>query len=391
MARSDSEETRCLSREALAPKIDARDITAVSQAELTRLFADELGQTGFLPDGICQIDPRNGDRVIYNSARARRPHDNVPAEASDVGQDEGPAPMCIVCDDKVTRTVDVAELSSGFTFINKNLFPILYPLDGQSSAGLDPLDSTSHPDGAGSHGFHLLQWTSSYHHKDWHNMPQADRLVAMERLACLERTLLFSCQEGMPDNAAWGDHSGARGFVGIIKNYSHLVGGSIAHGHQQIALGNNMPRRFADNLTFEQQRGEKYTDFILGHNPPALTVRDYGPAALLVPYFMRRPYDMQLVLRDTSRRYLHQLSGDELSAVALAWHDAIAAMRQVMPTLGKEIAYNVVTHSGPGAGLYFEFLPYTQEMGGYEHLGLIMCQADPAAVAEQLRSVVFGK
>ena len=48
----------------------------------------------------------------------------------------------------------------------------------------------------------------------------------------------------------------------------------------------------------------------------------------------------------------------------------------------------MVTFNGPGAGLYFEFLPYTQEMGGYEHLGLIMCQANPAAVAEHLRSVV---
>jgi galactose-1-phosphate uridylyltransferase len=58
--------------------------------------------------------------------------------------------------------------------------------------------------------------------------------------------------------------------------------------------------------------------------------------------------------------------------------------------LGREIAYNVVTHNGPGAGLYFEFLPYTQEMGGYEHLGLFICQGDPEEVAERLRAYLDG-
>ena len=378
--------SRRLGRAALDAKLDAPDVGALTRAELAQFFAEELGQTGFLPDGVCHIDPRNGDRVIYNSARARRPHDNMPAAA----EEAGPPKQCIVCDDLVTRSVDVAELSSGFTFINKNLFPILYPLVGEAPAWLEPMDATGTTAGGGSHGFHFLQWTSSLHHRDWHNMPQPDRVVAMERLACLERTLLMDCTEGMPDNATWGDHTGARGFVGIIKNYSHLVGGSIAHGHQQIALSNNIPRRFADNLRFLQRHGETYADYILRENPGELQVRDYGPAALLVPYFMRRPFDMQLVLRDTSRRYLHQLSSQELDAVARAWGDAIAAMRAVMPSLGKETAYNVVTFNGPGAGLHFEFLPYTQEMGGYEHLGLYMCQADPAAVAERLREVVGG-
>ena len=379
---------RRLTRADLDPKIDAHDIAMVSQAELTRMVTEELGDTGFLPDGVCQTDPRNGDRVIYNSARARRPHDNVTHQEG--GEDAGSPGTCIVCDDQVTRTVDVADLSEGFTFINKNLFPILYPKDGQGSPKRGTLEATGQTDGASSHGYHFLQWTSSYHQRDWHNMPQVDRVVAMERLARLEQTLLLSCPAAMPDNAAWGDHSGAHGFVGIIKNYSHLVGGSIAHGHQQIALTNNMPRRMEHNLRFEQRRGERYADYILRHNPSELLVHDYGPAVLLVPYFMRRPYDTQLVLRDTSRRYLHQLDQQELAAVARGWRDSLAAIRAVMPAIGREVAFNVTTHNGPGAGLYFEFLPYTQEMGGYEHLGLIMCQADPEAVAEHLREVVAG-
>jgi hypothetical protein len=66
-----------------------------------------------------------------------------------------------------------------------------------------------------------------------------------------------------------------------------------------------------------------------------------------------------------------------MMAVADGWHDAMRAMHIIMPGIGRETAYNVVTYNGPGTGLYFEFLPYTQENGDFEHLGLTVCQADP--------------
>ena len=140
-------------------------------------------------------------------------------------------------------------------------------------------------------------------------------------------------------------------------------------------------------------------EYVMGHgkvievtvSEKEVTIRDYGPACLLVPYFMRRPYDMILVLTDTTKQYLHQLSKQDLMAVAEGWRDAIRAISSIMPAIGREIAYNVVTHNGPGAGLYFEFLPYTQETGGFEHLGLIVCQANPGQAAEQLRGVIGSK
>ena len=56
-----------------------------------------------------------------------------------------------------------------------------------------------------------------------------------------------------------------------------------------------------------------------------------------------------------------------------------------MPTMGKPTAYNVTVSNGPGAGLYCEFLPYTQETGGFEHLGLWVCQDNPWRVAPHLQ------
>jgi hypothetical protein len=132
-------------------------------------------------------------------------------------------------------------------------------------------------------------------------------------------------------------------------------------------------------------RGEPFSGYLLRENPAKLLLRDYGPAVLLVPYFMRRPFDMMLLLKDVSKRYLYELTETEITAVADGWHDAIRAILWVMPQIGRETAYNVTTNNGPGAGLYFEFLPYTQEFGGFEHLGLFVCQGNPQNTATQIR------
>jgi galactose-1-phosphate uridylyltransferase len=149
-----------------------------------------------------------------------------------------------------------------------------------------------------------------------------------------------------------------------------------------------MPRRVQDNWRFETERGEPFSAYLLRGNPSELTVEDYGPAILLVPYFMRRPYDMMLLLKDASKRHLHQLTEAEIGAVAEGWRDAIRAMRQVLAEIGRELAYNVIAHNGPGAGIYFEFLPYTQETGGFEHLGLYVCQQSPKTAALRIRELL---
>jgi len=369
--------TQALAREALEEILETEDIEGVSVFALMALTREEVDD--FLPDGTYRIDPRNGDRILYHSSRGSRPHDNVPESVGEIPERE-----CVICQGETTGVVDVAELSEGFTFINKNLFPILYPFE---DAGL-------------ASGLHLLQWTSSEHDKDWHNMPLGDRIVVMERLAALERTLLAGAGD-LPASVATGDRTavedmpdvpGMRGmpgaFVVIIKNYGHLVGGSLIHGHQQIAFGNVMPRHFRDNARFQQEHGEVFSAYVLRETASDLVIKDYGTAVLLVPPFMRRPYDMMLVLKETSRQYLHQLEEDELEAVAEGWHDGIRAMREIMPRVGREIAYNVITNNGPGAGLYFEFLPYTQEIGGVEHLGLFVCQEAPERAAVQLREII---
>jgi hypothetical protein len=97
---------------------------------------------------------------------------------------------------------------------------------------------------------------------------------------------------------------------------------------------------------------------------------------------------MALLLRDASKRYLHQLTEAEIGAVAEGWHGAIRAMRLVLAEIGRELAYNAIAHNGAGAGIYFEFLPYTQETGGFEHLGLYVCQQSPKTAALRIRELL---
>ncbi len=348
-----------LTAAALDRLTQARDVTTLPFPELVRHFYAEPGLTDFLPDGSYRIDPRSDDRIVYNAARARRPHDNRPAP----GADEG----CIVCRGRTTGVVDVTPLSAGYTFINKNLYPILFPEVERPAAGM-----------------HFLQWTSTLHDEDWHTLSPEDGAVVVERLAALEGYLLEKGGAHLPTSP--DNPTSAPVFVSIIKNYGRLVGGSLAHGHQQIALTNVAPRRILDDWRFTQLRGEPFSAFMLRENAPSLRIRDYGPALLAVPHFMRRPYDMILLLKESDKAHLHQLTPDERLAVATGWHDALGALHELMAELGRELAYNVVTHNGPGNGLYFEFLPYTQEMGGFEHLGLYICQGDPEQAAAQIRA-----
>lgn len=376
-----------ISRQALKNLLQAENIEQLTYRQLAAWFRAEPGITPYIPDGLCQVDPRNGDRVLFNSARSRRPHDNrnrrMNQESKPVNEE------CIVCQGHTTGIVDVADLSAGFTFINKNLYPILFPKE--TSAILPALD-TDRPilkiAGTPAHGLHFLQWTSSYHEQDWHNLPRDDGVVVLARLASLEKQLLTTSAEVMPANTDLDNRPGTYGFVEIIKNVGSLVGGSLSHGHQQIGFSNIIPRRIFENWRFKKATGETFSAYLQRENPPQLLVRDYGVARLVVPYFMRRPYDMLLLLKDVRKMYLHELGPDELLAVADGWRDALRAVRVIMPEMGRSIAYNVITHNGPGAGMYFEILPYTQETGGFEHLGLFVCQADPHQVAAHLRQVI---
>ena len=374
-----------LSKAALERILDAPDLSAVSVVQLVEFFRNEAEAQRFLPERICERDPRTGEHVLYSTARGRRPRGGAAGPEPQAGKGADSAGECIVCEGKLTRVVDCAELSRGFTFINKNLFPILFPWAGPE------LLMRSSGEGAGqssaAFGLHFLQWTSSVHGMDWQNMPVEDGVIVLKRLAALEKKLLFESGDFMPANqeAEKSGAAAARGYVTMMKNYGRLVGGSVVHGHQQIAWSNLIPGKVLRNAQFREQRGECFSGFLWRENPGELLVCEYPRARLMVPHFMRRPYELMLLMSDTEKQWLHQLDEEELLSVALGWRDGIRVVLRSMEWLGREPAYNVTSNAGPGAGIYFDFVPHTQEYGGFEQMGLWVCQETPKRAAERAR------
>lgn len=210
-------------------------------------------------------------------------------------------------------------------------------------------------------------------------------MIVLSRLGVLEKCLLYDKSSMMPETDEWHDGRPVKGFVSIIKNVGAQVGGSLAHGHQQIIYSNIMPSQTYNNWRFFKRQGLRFSDYIRQTSPDTLVVKDLGEAIVLVPYFMKRPYWAMVVLKNAQKQFVHDLNEAECLAIVEGWSKLAAAYSDTLPGMGREVAYNVLLHTGPGAGLYLEFLPYTQETGGYEQLGLWVCQEDPESAASTLR------
>ncbi|MBW2735022.1 MAG: hypothetical protein JRH20_21790 [Deltaproteobacteria bacterium] len=89
----------------------------------------------------------------------------------------------------------MASLSEGFCFTSKNLYPVLFPFNAPPRQGLCPPlrewrgGESGGPQGEPAYGMHFVQWSSSIHHHDWHNMPEDDCEVLVRRLAAMERAV----------------------------------------------------------------------------------------------------------------------------------------------------------------------------------------------------------
>lgn len=315
-------------------------------------LAAEYAPDEYRPEGRYVIDPRDGTKILYNTARAQRPHDNRPP--SDRGSHPATGASdnkaCVVCSGNTTPIIDIAPLSCGFTFINYNLYPMVV----SSKGGAGGTERTAR-------GLHLLQWTSSIHDQDWHTLSSPDRLTVVQRLAAMEKRLVASDR-----------------YVTIVKNYGRLVGGSLAHGHQQIAATNILPARFERNRRYRDETGKTVSGTLSSLVQECrLELRRFSTGTLGVTAWMRRPYEMVYTVHDDRPEYLFQLTRAQMQDLGDALGIAIAAMMDLFPRLGKEPAYNIVFNTGPGAGIFLEFLPYTQEIGGFEHAGLYVCQSTP--------------
>ncbi len=119
-------------------------------------------------------------------------------------------------------------------------------------------------------------------------------------------------------------------------------------------------------------------------NPGRLLLEETDHFVAAVPYFMKRPLQTVIYYKH-EQDYLHHVDEDHLTDLAGILRKNTSAVISLMEKMGREPAYNIIFHSGPGAQLYLELLPYTQETGGYEHLGIYVCQGSPRTTAEMYK------
>ena len=314
----------------------------------------------FLPKDYVRTDPRNGERVLYSLARAKRPirtKEEARAELRHIDS-------CPLCNGETTSFIDVTALSEGHTLINKNLFPAIYPHSKNNEA--EP-----------AFGMHFLQWSSTIHDRDIHNMPKGDCRIVIDRLALLEEKLLHS--------ASSKEH---KAYVGIIKNYGFLAGGSLSHGHQQIVYSNVAPRKIVDDECYLAKHSHSFADYLVKRNDESLTVASFGPVKAVTPYFMLRPLQTILLFQGAPCEYLHHLDDEQRDGLVEAFGKLLPAIIETMPEIGRLPCFNIVFHCGPIGRMYVEIHAYTQEIAGLEHLGLYVCQGTPEQSALMLRQAI---
>jgi len=360
-------------------QLDAERLAAITRIEdiETASYADveagvrESEASGFQPNPEAAQDPRTGMWISFSEARLKRPL--PPADAgtgAPAGEDDRPHTDCIVCTSRLTPAVDVAALCHGQTFITPNLYPMVYPFPAARAAG--------------GRGLHLLQWCSTAHEADIHNMCSHDMQTVMRRLAVLERFLLHGNAAGFPDTGG-----GHRGFAAVMKNRGFKVGGSVEHGHQQIAHLSVMPRIIALERDYLRHEGASYASSLRKAASPGLVVAEFqGGVTALVSPFMRRPLEAVIVPPEGAGEFLHDLDENSLNGMAEALRALTGALSLLMELRAMSFDYNLAFHTGPIGLCYIEILPWTQPLGGFEHLGHYLCQEEPGSTAKAYRDVL---
>ncbi len=303
------------------------------------------------PVPVHATDPRDGLPIIYSDTRAARMSE----------------PGCVVCDNRTCPAVDLARLpADDLAYLTPNLYPIVYPFPDDPSGAVQPT----------VRGLHLVQWSSLDHGGGLVGADRSCAAAIVRQAARAEEFLLHHADAHFPDTG-----EGHRGHVAYIKNRGRRVGGSVEHDHQQLMLTSVAPA--------EPLRTAGLGPRLRAETPRDLLVdRVDGQALTLVPTFMRRPLHAFIVPAGPEVGFLHHLDPEVLDGLALAVARLTHAITALMTNTQDGPAWNLIVHTGPGRGPLVELRPFTQPLGGYEHLGLYLCEETPVRSAERLRQAL---
>ena len=167
-------------------------------------------------------------------------------------------------------------------------------------------------------------------------------------------------------------------YIQVIKNTGVTAGSSLDHGHYQVILSNAEPGKLRDLRKFHAEKGFSFAGFCSRSVFEDLIVKEYETARILTPPWMRKPLEIMVVPKALHKERVSDLSPQEVRDFAAATGDVARVLKQIMPAMGKEYAFNLMLYSGKGIGTTsIEIVPCTQITGGFEHAGYWICQSSP--------------
>ena len=295
------------------------------------------------------VDPRDNSVTIFSPGRNSRVNGyfKKPVEKTNGITD------CPICDEDKSTTPIFSYKQIGdsdYAFVNENLYPFL---SGEGTPGYSSEETKVS-------GANFLVWSSMYH-RDIHEMEAHEHAASFELIGDLERKLL------------------AKGFkhVQTIKNTGRAVGGSIEHGHYQVSGMSIVPARIQNDARLLRDRNMSFVGLLALVNGKEFEVKEYDSVKVVVPYYMRRPFDAIIYPKQKGLTLVGNMDEKLREDFSRATIDITKALHDIMPGRGKEFAYNLVFHTGKIGTMYLEVLPYTQQEGGYEKAGLNVCQMLP--------------
>lgn len=296
-----------------------------------------------------EVDPRDGSYTIFVPGRMKRPQEHE-AKVPDNKKVEDKKD-CPICQTKTTPVVKLEKISTGYAFVNENLFPIIGP------------DEIGNPSNSIS-GLHFLVWPNSNHCKI-QDMEPEDYSKTFKLFRDLENDLLM---DGI--------------YTNIIKNTGKIAGASLSHEHFQISFCNFMQPTLRRDLDFESSRGESFVNYLLRENSSELFISNTGQVETLIPRFMKRPYDVVLTMSNKNK--FGDFSDEDCLNFATEMRRTLKSLSKVMEThYNAPLEYNILIHTG--GEMYAEIFPCTQSNGGFERSGVYVCQASPKLCADILK------
>ena len=306
---------------------------------------------------VTKYDKLDEEYITYCNSRAERPHTNgTKNKVND----------CPICKGDTTPIL-MKKDSYPTPFINLNLFPFAHP-DGIPIEVQGVIRDRMV-------GANFLLWPTS-DHKEIHQLTNEENAASFSLLADFEKTL---------GNTIKHNEKNYKGYFQVMKNTGKEAGGSLEHGHYQIAFINKIPPLIKKDRSFLEKEKISVAEYLnqYAQQNSSHVIKEYDNVQIITSPYAKKPLDITILPKKPGLEKLKDADGKTLEELSNATADVARALYSIMPAYNKPYAHNMIFHTGEDIGtLYIQFLLPTQTRAGFEECGVSVCQLDTESAAK---------